>query len=200
MIKKIKSIIKKIYYGSPKFKKQGENAIFSFSNSSFSYDRIELGNNVFIGSKAQFSGTIRIGNNVMFGPGVTIMGGDHLFGIKGQSVRFLKPLNNENNRDVMIEDEVWCGANVTILKGVILGMGCVVGAGSVVTRAVPPYTVAVGNPTRCVKKIFPDVDLLEHLNLIGFNYEVADQIVRRRNKELKKYGIEQLTAFVNTSR
>ena len=55
-------------------------------------------------------------------------------------------------KPVIIEDDVWLGARVTILPGARIGHGCVIGAGAVVSGEVPPMSVAVGNPARVVKK------------------------------------------------
>jgi len=54
-------------------------------------------------------------------------------------------------KSVVIEDDVWIGANSVILPGVTLGKGCVVGAGSVVTKNVPPRAIVIGNPARVIK-------------------------------------------------
>jgi acetyltransferase-like isoleucine patch superfamily enzyme len=51
---------------------------------------------------------------------------------------------------IVVEDDVWIGANTVILDGAVLGRGCVVGAGSVVRGRLPPYSVSVGNPTRVI--------------------------------------------------
>ncbi|VVS91972.1 DapH/DapD/GlmU-related protein [Desulfoluna spongiiphila] len=53
---------------------------------------------------------------------------------------------------ITIEDDVWIGAGAIILAGVTVGKGCVIGAGSVVTKDVPEYCVAAGNPARVVKQ------------------------------------------------
>lgn len=197
MYRQLKRKIKQILYGHKKFKKQGKNVLYDYRKSSFSYDRMEVGDDVFIATKAHFSGEVKIGKNVMFGPGVTIMGGDHLFGVVGKSVRFLKPQKNENNREIIIEDEVWCGSNVTILKGGNLGIGCVVGAGSIVTRPVPPFTIAVGNPAKCVRMIFTDKELMEHLSLLGYDSIFAKKIVNRRNSELEQLDRPKLSVYTN---
>jgi acetyltransferase-like isoleucine patch superfamily enzyme len=55
--------------------------------------------------------------------------------------------------DIIIEDKVWIGFNVIILKGVKIGEGAVIGAGSVVTKDVPPYHIVAGNPAKIIKKI-----------------------------------------------
>lgn len=57
---------------------------------------------------------------------------------------------------VLIEDDVWIGCNAVILKGVTIGRGAVIGAGSIVTHDVPPYAVAAGNPARVVRELTAD--------------------------------------------
>ena len=57
----------------------------------------------------------------------------------------------ENDRPVVIEDYAWIGMRSIILKGVTIGRGAIVGAGSVVTRDIPPFAVACGSPARVVK-------------------------------------------------
>ena len=145
------------------FKRVGKNFMIVPNGCHVSNQTVEVGENVFIGRMAYFSGNIRIGNNVMFGPGVSIFAGDHVFGIKGESTRFLKPLASDHSGDVSIEDETWIGGNTTILSGVTVGIGAVVGAGSVVISDVPPLTIAVGNPCKPIRKIFDDERALEHL-------------------------------------
>lgn len=57
------------------------------------------------------------------------------------------------NKPIVIDDCVWLGANVTVCPGVTIGEGAVIGAGSVVTRDIPPYVIAVGNPCRALREI-----------------------------------------------
>jgi acetyltransferase-like isoleucine patch superfamily enzyme len=59
-------------------------------------------------------------------------------------------------RQVIIEEDVWVGANASILRGVTLGRGSVVGVGAVVTRDVAPFSVVVGNPARVVRSLKPE--------------------------------------------
>mgnify|MGYP001020427694 FL=1 len=68
----------------------------------------------------------------------------------------------ENDKDVIIEDDVWVGCNVTILKGVIIGKGTVVAAGSVVTKSCPPYSIIGGNPAKLIKMRFTEEEIKEH--------------------------------------
>ena len=65
--------------------------------------------------------TIKVGNKVMFGPGVTILGGDHRTNVVGTYMFDVHEKLSENDLDVVIEDDVWVGANVLILKGVKIG-------------------------------------------------------------------------------
>ena len=59
-------------------------------------------------------------------------------------------------KPIVIEDKVWIGINSTVLPGVRIGYGSIIGANSVVTKDVPPMTIVAGNPARVIKKICPD--------------------------------------------
>lgn len=85
---------------------------------------------------------VLIGDRVMFGPNVTITTAAHEASVlsRQRQVEFGHP--------VIIGNDCWIGANVVILPGVTIGDGCTVGAGSIVTKSIPPYTVAFGNPCR----------------------------------------------------
>lgn len=63
---------------------------------------------------------------------------------------------NLREEPVIIEDDVWIGCNVVVLKGVTIGRGAVIGPGSVVTKSVPPYVIVAGNPARIVRELSPD--------------------------------------------
>lgn len=71
---------------------------------------------------------------------------------------------NEDNvyKDIIVEEDVWIGINVTLLAGAHIGRGAIIGACSVVTKIIPPYAVAVGNPARVIKFKWSIDDILEH--------------------------------------
>ncbi len=74
----------------------------------------------------------------------------------------LKNCNFKNNKKIKIGNDVWVGQNVTILRGVSVGDGAIIGANSLVTKDVPPYTVCAGVPARIIKNRF-DSDTIELL-------------------------------------
>lgn len=90
---------------------------------------------------------IHIGDRVMIAPNVTITTAGHPVHPD------LRVGGNQFSLPVHIEDDVWIGSNVVILPGVRIGAGSIVGAGSVVTRDVPPMVVAVGVPCRVLRPI-----------------------------------------------
>lgn len=68
---------------------------------------------------------------------------------------------------VVIEDDVWCGANVTILKGVTIGHGSIVAAGAVVTKSCEPYSIIGGVPAKLIKMRFTPEQIIEHERLLS---------------------------------
>ena len=112
-------------------------------------------------SYIECAGGVIIGRYFHSGRGLTIFSSNHIYDndnfIPYDEVSELKP--------VIIEDFVWCGANVTIVPGVTIGEGAVIGAGSVVVKDIPKYAVAVGNPCKVVK--YRDVDKFEELKSLG---------------------------------
>ena len=105
-------------------------------------DDVYIGPGAFIGAAA----TIRIGARTLIGPGLIIIAEGHDFA--GTQPVFDQGVSRSG---VTIGPECWLGARVTVLDGVQIGRGCVIGAGSVVTRSLPDYAVAMGVPARVTK-------------------------------------------------
>lgn len=135
------------------FKNCGKNVYIS-QGCVFTQKNISLGDNVYFGPNCIIQsahGEIKIGNHVMFGPGVNVHGGNHKF----DNVNcYMDEIKKEPGEDptLIIEDDVWIGANAIILAGVRIGRGSVIGAGSIVTKEVEPYSVVVGNPGEVIRK------------------------------------------------
>lgn len=128
---------------------------------------IHIGDRTFIGG-GQFIciNKIEIGNDVLISWGCTIIDNDAhslistersndvtdwIKGIKENKTGFYKDWTNVKHKPVIIKDKAWIGFNSIILKGVTIGEGSVVGAGSIVTKDVPDYAVVVGNPAIIIK-------------------------------------------------
>lgn len=115
-------------------------------------NRINLGKNVFINSNCYLmdGGGITIGDNVFIGPSCGLYTAVHPLDFESRNKGLEKAL------PITIGNNVWLGGNVVILPGVTIGDGCVIGAGSVVTKDIEADSVACGNPCKIVKKIKPD--------------------------------------------
>lgn len=153
-----------MYFIGTQFNTIGHNVIFD-PFDSFSYDTISVGNNVFIGSGAKFSATesyILIGNKVMFGPNVTIMGGDHKIDVIGKYMFDVKNKDAKNDQPVIIEDDVWIATNVTILKGVTIGKGAVIAANALVINDVDSYSIMAGQPAKILRNRFTQDEIRKH--------------------------------------
>jgi acetyltransferase-like isoleucine patch superfamily enzyme len=109
--------------------------------------QIGAGTHINYGSSLGATGLVQIGERCMFGCYVNVIDND--FHDLAERTRRPEP------RPVLIEDEVWLGNHVIVLPGVRIGRGAVVAAGSVVHHDIAPWSVAVGNPARVVRKLTP---------------------------------------------
>lgn len=142
----------RMYLLLPLFREHGKNIWFD-PDGTYSFGTISLGSDVFLGVEPQIStiSSIRIGSRVMFGPRVAILGGNHNTGEVGRFMFDVQEKRPGDDPGVIIEDDVWIGASAIILPGVTIGRGSIIGAGSVVTRHVPPYSVVAGSPARVIR-------------------------------------------------
>jgi UDP-3-O-[3-hydroxymyristoyl] glucosamine N-acyltransferase len=106
-------------------------------------DGLWIGMGSYIGPRAVLGigGPIRIGAGVQIGAGFTVSAESHLADAEGSYVS-----GTVSRRGVVVGDRCWIGNNVAVLDGVEIGEGCVIGAGSVVTRSLPPFSLAYGIP------------------------------------------------------
>ncbi len=107
-----------------------------------------IGNRTRIGLGCVLIGPVTVGNDVMLAQNIVVSGLNHGY------EDITQPISTQpcSTQAIVIEDEVWIGANAVITSGVTVGKHSVVAAGSVVTKNVPPYSVVAGNPARLLKQ------------------------------------------------
>ena len=134
--------------------KRGRNVSIGSGTKIYPSRYIEFGDNVSVSrncsiTSSKISGSsILIGSDVMIAEGVKIIGGNHAFDKKDVPMIYQ---GEGVQSPIHIKDDVWLGANVIVLSGVTIGRGCIIGAGSVVTKSIPDYSIAAGNPAKIIK-------------------------------------------------
>jgi acetyltransferase-like isoleucine patch superfamily enzyme len=124
----------------------GENVFLKMTQGGI----LEIGDNVKIHKNANFiinKGFLSIGKNSFIGPSVQIINGQY---IKEKPKTLLGSMGSTTS-DIVIGQNVWIGANCILLKGVQIGNNSIVGAGSVVTKSIPPNVTCAGNPAVLIK-------------------------------------------------
>ena len=127
--------------------------------------------------------------------GFTVVTGNHQR-VKGLFFQDGAATHNAE-KDIIIEEDVWIGAHVTLLGGAMIGRGATIGAGTVLSKSVPPYAIVRGNPAKIVGFSYTPEEIIEHekalypeserlpLDLLEKNY---DKYFLKRLKEIKELG------------
>lgn len=118
---------------------------------------VHIGHHTRIGIGNTIIGPVTIGNNVILAQNIVMSGLNHNYTDVNQPIY----LQGETTAMITIEDDCWLGANVVITAGVTVGKHSVVAAGAVVTKSIPPFSVAVGNPARVIKQYNPETKAWE---------------------------------------
>lgn len=115
---------------------------------------IRIGQRTFVGEGTiiRGQGGVVIGDCVLFGPRVMVLAVNHVFSDPERPVMH----QGITAQGIRIEDGCWIGAGATILDGVTIGRGACIGAGSVVTRSIPPHVLAVGVPAKVIRDLRTD--------------------------------------------
>lgn len=135
---------------------------------------INIGNNCYIGRYSQIECNATIGNDVLIANNVAFIGKyDHHYQQIGVSIRHASQVKDndydwlELNREIVVGNDVWIGYGTIILSGVKIESGCIIAAGSVVTKNTDPYGIYAGSPAKRVSERFvSESDLIEHLKLL----------------------------------
>jgi len=107
-----------------------------------------IGDDSRVGIGSVVIGPVTIGKHVIIAQNIVLSGLNHTYTDVTMPIR----LQKVSTASINIEDEVWIGANAVITAGVTIGRHSVVAGGSVVTKNVPPYTIAAGNPAKLIKR------------------------------------------------
>lgn len=181
LIYRIKNSIKsrwymRVYlpYLRKSFASCGNDVVISDGARIAGNDNISFGDDVYIGPQALLYTTkakLTFGNHITVGPRLTIITGDHRTDVVGEYMKKVGDDNKlpENDKDVVIEDDVWIGVNVNIFKGVTIGRGSVIAGAATVVKDVSPYSVYISKD-----KVLPRF--------------TKEQIVEHEKKLLEKYG------------
>jgi len=125
-----------------------ESVIEDFSTVNNGMGAVHIGDRTLVGMSNVLIGPLRIGNDVIMAQHVVLSGLNHGYQDINQPIRDQACTTAE----IVIEDEVWIGANSVITAGTRIGKHAVIAGGSVVTKDVPPYTVVGGNPARPLRR------------------------------------------------
>ena len=125
------------------------SVIESFACINNAVGDVMIGNHTRIGLHNTIIGPVEIGSHVNLAQGITVTALNHNFDDTQKRI----DEQGVSTNPVTIEDDVWIGANAVILPGVTIGNHCVVAAGAVVTKDVPPHSLVAGVPAKVIKQI-----------------------------------------------
>jgi acetyltransferase-like isoleucine patch superfamily enzyme len=131
-----------------RFELGSKSTIEDFSTVNNGVGDVIIGNETRIGIGNVIIGPVTVGNNVIFAQNVVLSGLNHSY------EDITKPIHKQpvTTAPIVVENECWVGSNVVITAGVTIGKHSVIAAGAVVTKNIPPYSIAVGNPARIIKQ------------------------------------------------
>lgn len=130
------------------FELGSKSIIEDFATINNGVGAVIIGNDTIVGLGNVIIGPVAIGSHVMLAQNIVISGLNHGY----EDVNIAPALQAVNVQQITICDEVWIGANSVITAGVTIGKHSVIGAGSVVTKDVPEFCIAVGNPAKIIKR------------------------------------------------
>ncbi len=205
MLRELLSIIKRSFVGIKFRARNRHNKVFVASN--FPIKCVNVGRETYgplhVTWMAPLTARLIIGDYCSIGPGVKfLVGGGHNYKristYPFQSVVYHEPTKiNSKSLDIIIEDDVWIGFDSLIMSGVRVGKGSVIGARSIVTKDIPPYSIFIGN--KVVKSRFPD-EIIEKIKAIDYSmikHDNCDEYKQYCQTELDDNNVDEvLNAFI----
>ena len=118
-----------------------------------------IGERTLIGISSVIIGPVTLGNDILIAQNVVLSGQNHGY----EDVNL--PISKQEDivKEIVLEDEVWLGANVVVVAGVRIGKHAVVAAGSIVTKDVPAFSIVAGNPAKVIRLYNPKTEDWERI-------------------------------------
>lgn len=129
------------------FELGANSTIEDFSTINNGVGAVKIGNRTRIGLGNTIIGPVSIGDDVRLAQNVVLSGLNHNYEDISQPIH----AQGVSTAKIIVKKETWIGANSVVVAGVVIGKHCIIAGGSVVTKDIPDYSVAVGNPARVVK-------------------------------------------------
>jgi acetyltransferase-like isoleucine patch superfamily enzyme len=154
--------------------RHGKNTHCQTSTTFWSpHKDIKLGDDVGIGAGCIFQCDLEMGNKVAIAANVSFLNSDeHNYNIIGKA---MWDSGHGYKYKIIVEDDVWIGNGVIILTPARIGRGSVIGAGSVVTKDIKPYSIVAGCPARFIKWRFTENEIIEHERLLIERGEMSEE-------------------------
>ncbi len=140
-----------------KFELGVDSTIEDFSAINNGVGPVIIGDRTKIGLSNTIIGPVTVGNDVRLAQNITLSGLNHNY----EDISLPIHEQGVSTAPIVIEDDSWIGANVVVVAGVTVGKHSIVAAGSIVTKDIPSFSVAVGNPARIVKQYNPQTKIWE---------------------------------------
>ena len=153
------------------FGRCGKDVIISTKCRFSGIENIDVGNHIVIGAEAMIMTTrakVIMNDYVFFAPKVSVITGDHRYDLIGKYMLNVQDTDKrvEDDQNVVFEGDNWIGTGSIILKVVTIGKGSIVAAGSVVTKSIPPYSIAAGVPAHVIKERFSKTQIKLHESML----------------------------------
>jgi acetyltransferase-like isoleucine patch superfamily enzyme len=172
-MKKFKLYRCRLLLSNKKYIAWGKNSTFGRGTVFWAPNQLSVGDNVYIGKYCTIQADIEIGNNVVIGNNVGLIGKyDHDYSKVGMNIKDAPWIGDQDYRfkgkgqKLVIEEDVWIGFGSVIFTGIHIGRGSIIAAGSIVTHDVPPYSIVVGNPARVKSYRFNEAEIAQHERLL----------------------------------
>ena len=162
-------------FNKSSFLEYGRNLHVGKGSTLWAPRRLAIGHDVYIGKHVHIEANCEIGDYCMLANRVAIIGRhDHEFSAIGYPVRYAPWIGSTRtpsryiDEKAVLEGDVWLGYGVIVLTGVTVGQGAIVAAGSVVTKSIPPYSIAAGVPARAIAQRFAsEAEITRHEQAIS---------------------------------